>query len=267
MNYDNTKKQIVYIEINIFNIWFCHFQLIDEVCSTEVIMPETETSLVTTTQQDEPDETDDHQIFEQQGNAIPISDDTNKIKKSANEHETIITDNDKTGTDNSNTSGDDETSDVNIEKVHTESFDNSDKELVMESQKKGDSNEEGMTRAEDKDDESKIMPTDTEFERVAEKFVETICNDVKNELFIEEENKNNEIADSNNDIEICKEKDAEDKSPMNGKEITIDTVNGQLDQKQEDDTMDNKLHSHTAKGLAIFFLMINNVYFVTRLSD
>ena len=137
----------------------------------------------------------------------------------------------------------------------------------MESQKMGDSNEEGMTRTEDKDDESKIMPTDTEFERVAEKFVETICNDVKNELFIEEENKNNEIADSNNDIEICKEKDVEDKSPMNGKEITIDTVNGQLDQKQEDDTMDNKLHSHTAKGLAIFFLMINNVYFVTRLSD
>lgn len=224
-------------------------KLIDEVCSTEVTMPETETSLVTTTQEDERDETDDHQIFEQQGNAIPISDDTNKIEKSVNEDETIITNNDKTGTGNSNTSGDDEASDVNIKKVHTESFDNSDKELVMESQKTDDSNEEGMTKVDDKDDESKNIPTDTEFERVAEKFVETICNDVKNELFIEEENKNNEIADSNNDIEICKEKDVENKSPMNGKEMgtTIDTVNGQLDPKQEDDPMDNKLQNHTAK--------------------
>lgn len=219
-------------------------------------MPETEASPVTTTQEDERDQIDDHQIFEQQGNVIPISDDTNIIENSVNEDETIITNNAKIETDNSKTSGDEEaSSDVNIEKVHTELFDNSDKELVMESQTTGDSNEEGMTRADDKDDESKNIPTDTEFERVAEKFVETICNDVKNELFIEEENKNNEIADSNNDIEICKEKDVEDKSPMNGKErsTTIDTVNGQVDQKQEDDTMDNKLQNHTAKGLAILF--------------
>lgn len=219
-------------------------------------MPETEASPVTTTQEDERDQIDDHQIFEQQGNVIPISDDTNIIENSVNEDETIITNNAEIETDNSKTSGDEEaSSDVNIEKVHTELFDNSDKELVMESQTTGDSNEEGMTRADDKDDESKNIPTDTEFERVAEKFVETICNDVKNELFIEEENKNNEIADSNNDIEICKEKDVEDKSPMNGKErsTTIDTVNGQVDQKQEDDTMDNKLQNHTAKGLAILF--------------
>lgn len=200
-------------------------RLIEEVCSMKITMPELDNSLVSTIQEEVPDST------KKQQNSIP------ELIGELNDH--IVT------LSNSETMEVyDEASNVSIEVVKSDDVDgrgiNEETFECMNNYKT-----ESIPKTDEiMDNKNKEMD---ELKKVADKFVQDICENVRNELSIEEENKTNESAVSKADTEKGQKDSSEEIDLSQEINDLKDTANGQVDKKPDEEFVENKTQNHTAK--------------------
>ncbi|CAC5411092.1 unnamed protein product [Mytilus coruscus] len=203
-------------------------KLIDEVCSSPKLkMPEMESSGVSTFQE-EP-----HNVASENMNETD-----NKIEKAKRVLENgIMSDENK------------EVNNVGTEDDTYDAKDNKNTETLNVSKEFCEIKNEVEEIAVEKMETVSPDISNDELEKIAEKFVENICNDAKNEFFVEEENKANEKTDSIKDSDEGVDKDIEhqDKEENNSSEETNEDVNGQIDKKENEEASENKIQNHSAK--------------------